>query len=421
MHDAASPGPYKKYMHIIQSKHLHRKKSFWLSILILVILAFFLFKLGFLHGKKGKLSPPARVVVATAYEKDVPIYLNALGGVTPTYSVTLITQIDGLLTQVLFREGQMVKKGDLLAVIDDRPYQAQLIQYNGQLERDQALLDNARIDLKRYETLWKQNSVSQQVLATQRALVKQDEGTVQIDAGLIEATKLNIQYCYITSPIDGRVGLRLVDPGNFVQTSNTTGIAVLNTLNPITVIFTIPEDNIDDVLQTAYTDKTMTVEVYDRQQKTLLNTGKLLTMDNQVDPTTGTVKLRAQFQNDQNQLFPDQFVNVRLLIKTIKNATLVPTAAVQFIPQGNSYVYVFNKDQTVTTRVVKLGVTSGDYTIITAGLKAGESVVTEGADKLTDGATVMLAKSPAPSSALPATPQSLSTAPVKESNAKSIT
>lgn len=367
---------------------LRRKLGFWLCILAVIIVAAIYINRGGFTSKKGRGPQPAPVVVAKAVTKDVPVYLNALGGVTPTYSVTVHTQIDGTLMQVFFREGQMIRKGDVLAQIDDRPYQAQLVQYQGQLIRDQALLDNARVDLKRYQKLWKQDSVSQQVLATQQALVRQLEGTVKIDLGQIQATKVNISYCRITSPIDGRVGLRLVDPGNYVQTSDATGIAVLNMLNPITIIFTIPEDNIDDVLQMAYTDKTMKVDAFDRTQKTLLDTGKLLTMDNQVDPTTGTVKLRAQFSNDKNQLFPNQFVNVRLLVKTLKNVTAIPTAGIQYDASGQGYVYILNNDMTVTYKPVKLGVTFGENTVVTSGVSPGESVVTEGADKLANGSAV---------------------------------
>jgi len=343
-----------------------------------------------MNSKNKRGGQPLPVVTAKAFIKDVPVYLNALGGVTPTYSVTIHTQINGILIAVNFKEGQMVKKGDLLAQIDPRPYQAQLIQFQGQLQRDKALLANALIDLKRYQTLWKQDSVSQQVLATQQSLVEQDKGTVKIDQGQIDATKVNLIYCNITAPMDARVGLRLVDPGNYVQTSDTTGIAVLNMLNPITVIFTIPEDNIPQVLNKITSDKQLVVQAYDRQQTTLLDTGKVLTIDNQVDPTTGTVRIRAQFPNTKNQLFPNQFVNVRMLINTLHNVVMVPTAAIQYSAKGGSYVFIVNEDDTVKEQNVKIGITAGENTVVLSGLSAGETVVTEGADKLTDGAKVTL-------------------------------
>jgi len=377
---------------------VRRRLVFWLVVLVLIIAAAFIVNRDVLTGKKQHAAQPLPVVVATAKTSDIPVYLNALGGVTPTYSVTVRTQINGLLMQVNFKEGQMVKKGDLLAEIDSRPYDAQLIQFQGQLARDKALLANAMIDLQRYQTLWKQDSVAQQVLATQQSLVEQLEGTIKIDEGQVEATKINLVYCKITAPNDGRVGLRLVDPGNYVQTSDTNGIAILNMLNPITVIFTIPEDSISQVLDKITADKVLTVQAYDRQQTTLLDTGQLLTMDNQVDPTTGTVKLKAQFQNAKNQLFPNQFVNIQLLVKTIQNATIVPTAAIQYIANGSSYVYVLNADKTVSTKPVVTGVTSGDNTVITSGITSGQSVVTEGADKLTDGAQVTLSTDVQPAS-----------------------
>ncbi len=369
---------------------LHRRLGFWLLVLVVIVILGCIYKFVSMNSKSKRGGQPLPVVTAKAVIKDVPVYLNALGGVTPTYSVTIHTQINGILIAVNFKEGQMVKKGDLLAQIDPRPYQAQLIQFQGQLQRDKALLANALIDLKRYQVLWKQDSVSQQVLATQQSLVEQDKGTVKIDQGQIDATKVNLIYCNITAPMDSRVGLRLVDPGNYVQTSDTTGIAVLNMLNPITVIFTIPEDNIPQVLNKITSDKQLIVQAYDRQQTTLLDTGKVLTIDNQVDPTTGTVRIRAQFPNTKNQLFPNQFVNVRMLINTLHNVVMVPTAAIQFSAKGGSYVFIVNADDTVKEQTVKTGITTGDNTVVLSGLSAGQTVVTEGADKLTDGAKVTL-------------------------------
>jgi len=374
-----------------RSTPLHRRLSFWVIMFLIVV------AVGIYRSKhaptsaKGKGSQLAPVVVALVKSQDVPIYLDALGSVTPTYSVTVRTQINGTLMRVLYREGQIVKAGDLLAEIDSRPYLAQLTQFEGQLARDQAQLANAKIDLKRYQTLWKQDSVSQQTLATQAALVKQLEGTVKLDEGQLQATKVNLIYCKITSPIDGRIGLRLVDPGNYVQTTDTAGIAVVNMLNPITVIFSIPEDNIPEVMRKTYAGEGLRVDAYDRQQNKLLAEGKLLTVDNQIDPTTGTVKLKAQFQNEKSTLFPSQFVNVRLLVNILKNATTVPTAAIQNSAKGR-FVYVLNtKEMTVKVTPVEVGITMDDTTTIHSGVTPGESVITAGTDKLTDGAKVTLA------------------------------
>jgi len=375
---------------IKKHKSINQRLSFWITILIvLIIILLYRYHLAS-TAQKVRGSQRAPVTIATVTTADVPIYINALGTVTPTYSVTVKTQINGLLMRVLYREGQLVKTGELLAEIDSRPYQAQLVEYQGQLKRDQALLANANIDLKRYQTLWRQDSISQQTLATQLALVKQLEGTVQFDQGLIQTTEVNLTYCKIISPIDGRIGLRLVDPGNFVQTSDTSGIAVVNTLNPITVIFSIPEDSIPEVMQNMDANKALTVTAYDREQNQLLATGKLLTIDNQINATTGTVNLKAQFQNDNNHLFPSQFVNIRLLVKTLHQALTIPTAAIQQSTHG-VFVYVFHPDTlTVSTRSVTTGVTTGNLTVIRTGLTQGEPVIEQGADQLTDGATVTL-------------------------------
>ncbi len=363
-----------------------RQKKYGLSLTIALLLLVIYFIWHANHKPKVPVKSVA-VVVATALKKDVPVYITALGNVTATYTVTLKTQIDGLLMKVLYKEGQLVKKGDLLAEIDQRLLQAQLIQYEGQLVRDQALLDNALIDLKRYQVLWKQDSVSQQTLATQISLVKQYQGTVATDKGLIETTQINLIYCHITSPVDGRIGLRLVDPGNFVQTTDTTGIAVITTLDPITVIFTIPEDNIPDVLPKVYANKKMQVQAYNRQDDTLLATGQLITMDNQINTTTGTVNLRASFDNPQNKLFSNQFVNIKILAHTLHNAITVSTAAIQHGSKGD-YVYRLNSDSTVTTQSIKTGITQGDDTVILEGLLPGQQVVTEGTDQLKNGAKV---------------------------------
>lgn len=381
--DSPPKSPPKK------SRPLNQKLSFWMALLIFVVIALVIKQSIHRQGQKDK-TKSIPVVVAVARTANVPVYLSALGAVTPTYTVTVRTQINGTLLRVLFTEGQMVRAGDLLAEIDPRPYQAQLLEYEGQLMRDQALLANAKVDLKRYRKLWKQDSVAQQVLATQESLVRQYEGAVQVDQGLINITKVNLIYCRIISPVNGRIGLRLVDPGNFVQTSDTSGIAVVNTLNPITVVFTIPEDRIPNVLPRIYAGDAFSVEAFDRQQTKLLAMGKLLTIDNQIEPSTGTVKLKAEFSNEGNELFPSQFVNIRLLVNTLLNATIIPTAALQYSAQG-SFVYVLNNDSTVSVRSVVTGVTNANDTTITSGIQPGQSVVVEGADNLTQGAKVNVA------------------------------
>ena len=337
--------------------------------------------------------PRISVAVAAARPRDVGVYLNGLGAVTPMNTVTVRSRVDGELMSVNFREGQLVNRGDLLAEIDPRPFQAQLTQFEGQLERDQALLSNARLDLGRFEALVKTDAVPRQQLDTQASLVQQLEGTVKNDQGQIEATKVQLIYCRITSPITGRVGLRLVDPGNIVHATDTGGLLIVTQLQPITVIFTIPEDSIPTVLDRLRTGVRLPVEAYDREVRTKLAEGALLTIDNQVDPTTGTVRLRAQFPNTDNRLFPSQFVNARLRLETRRGATVVPTAAVQQSPRG-SFVYVVRPDRTVAVRQVGVGVTDGDDVSIEQGLQVGEQVVVEGAERLRDGVAIALRNAP---------------------------
>jgi multidrug efflux system membrane fusion protein len=369
----------------------NQKRRFWLAILIIAAgLSFYQYRHASTYAN-AQNKTQTLVVAAPVTTSDIPVYISALGSVTPRYTVTVRSQINGLLMRVLFVEGQNVKQGDLLAEIDSRPYEAALTQNEGQLQRDSAQLANAKIDLKRYKTLWNQDSVAQQTLATQAALVQQLEGTVKLDEGLVAATKVNLIYCKIISPIDGRIGLRLVDPGNLVQTSDTNGIAVVTMLSPITVIFSIAEDYIPEVMQKLNNNQTLTVQAFDRQQNRLLATGQLLTANNQVDTSTGTVSLRAQFENTDNALFPNQFVNVRLLVKTLLNAVVVPTAAIQNTAKGN-LVYVLSADQkTVIATPVVTGITTDTVTTINSGLTPGQSVIVEGTDKLTNGATVKLA------------------------------
>jgi membrane fusion protein, multidrug efflux system len=337
------------------------------------------------------------VGIAVAAKGDIPITFEGLGTVTPLATVTVKTQINGQLTQIAFKEGQLVKKGDFLAQIDPQLYQAQLEQYQGQLVRDQALLADAKLDLARYQKLATQDSIAFQQVDTQQATVKQDEGNVLVDQAQIDTAKVNLAYCHIVSPVEGVVGIRQVDEGNYVQTSDTNGIVVITQMQPMSVIFTVPEDKILQVTRRIHDDATLPVTAFDRTDTTQIATGTLATTDNQVDTSTGTVKLRALFPNDKEELFPQQFVNARLLVDTLKDAVIIPTPAIQLGAPG-SYVYVVNSDSTVSVRVVKTGPTDGQRTALLSGLELGETVVTDGVDRLYDGAKVQLPNGNAPAS-----------------------
>ncbi len=317
----------------------------------------------------------------------IGVYYDCLGAVTPIYTVTVKSRVDGELLAVHYKEGEIVHKGDLLAEIDPRPYQVQLTQAEGQLARDQALRDNARIDLARYETLIKQNAVPEQQLVTQKALIAQYEGTIKTDQGVIDSAKLNIAYSHITAPIAGRIGLRLVDPGNIVHASDTNGLLVITQLQPISVIFTIAEDQLPPVIRKMQAGARLIVEAYNRDIKTKLATGTLTTIDNQIDPTTGTLKSRAVFDNSRNELFPNQFVNARLLVEEKYGVTLIPTAAVQRNNQM-TYVWMVKPDSTVAVQQIGIGVSEGTQTEVTSGLDPGTVVVMTGVDKLQGGTKV---------------------------------
>ena len=359
------------------------------------------------QGGPGGQGGPVPVSVATAAYADIQVRIPALGTVTPLAMVTVRTQISGILQKVAFTEGQLVHQGDLLAQIDPRPYEAAVQQMQGNLRRDQALLADARLNLTRYEALVKEDSIAVQQLDTQRALVDQYMGTIESDEGQLKTAQVNLAYTRIVSPVNGRVGLRQVDQGNYVTPGDANGIVVLNQVQPITVIFTIPEDNVPALMRRLRDGATLPVEAYDRNNSAKLADGKLLTLDNEIDTTTGTVKLRAQFDNADLALFPNQFVNIQLLQDTLQHQIVIPNSAVRRgAPNGvmTTFVYVVNPDHTVTVRPVTLGVVDGERVAVSAGLDAGEIVVTEGGDRLRDGAQVMLPQAAAPGPASAAQP-----------------
>jgi multidrug efflux system membrane fusion protein len=342
------------------------------------------------QAPQRRLADAANVVrLGDVTRGDVPVTLEALGTVTALSNVTVKTQISGKLTEVGFTEGQSVKVGDFLAQIDPRPYQAALDQAQGQLARDEAMLAAARIDLARYEKLMTQDSIARQQVDTQRALVAQDEGIVRSDRANVEAAALNLNYCRIVALSTGRVGLRLVDAGNYVQASDPNGMVVITQMQPMSVLFTLPEDDIPKFLKKLRAGGALPVLAFDRSGATQLATGKLETIDNQIDTTTGTVKLRAIFANDDEALFPNQFVNVKLIVDTLQGVTIAPAAAVQLGAPGN-YVYLANKDETVSVRPVKLGARDGQNVAVLQGLSPGDKVVVDGIDRLRDGAKIRL-------------------------------
>ncbi|RBP05028.1 multidrug efflux system membrane fusion protein [Roseiarcus fermentans] len=345
-------------------------------------------------AESGRAGPPPQTVrVAPVATGDMPITLDALGTVTPFETVTIRTQIAGTLMNLGFTEGQTVKKGDFLAQIDPRPYQAALAQAQGQLAKDQALLAQAENNLDRYEALIKQDSISKQQVTDQEALVQQDKAAIQSDQAAVQTAQINLNYAHIVSPIDGRVGLRLVDPGNYLQPSDSTGIVVVTQLDPISVVFATAEDNLPRIAARLASGATLPVTAFNRANVDKLAEGTLTAYDSQVDITTGTIKMRATFANPNGVLFPQQFVNVRLLVDTLKGVVLAPNAAVQIGPSGD-YVYLLNADGTVTKRDIVAGPSNATSTTITSGLAAGDRIVIDGVDRLRDGAKVTVVGAP---------------------------
>ena len=370
-----------------------KKGQAWLWVLVLIALGVG----GVLYyqrhssgdASKAKAAAPPRpvpITTAPAHAGDIGVYVEALGTVTPVFTVTVTSRVQGQIMDVRYTEGQMVHKGDALLEIDPRPYQAALTQAEGQLAHDQATLGEARIDLDRYKSAFARNAVAQQQVYDQEQAVLQYEGTVKNDEGTVENARVNLSYTHITSPIDGRVGLRLVDPGNIVQANSSTPLVVITQLQPITVIFSVAEDYVPQILKQLRQNHSMPVAALDRTQAQQIATGSLLTLDNQIDPTTGTVKLKAVFPNKDDALFPNQFVNARLLVETQHDVTLVPAAAIQRNAQG-AFVYVVKPDKTVQMSTVKVGTSDGNEAAV-EGIQPNAQVAVSGFDRLQDGALV---------------------------------
>ena len=391
--------PLSKDVPDVKTPRPHRRWVWLLTLVLLACAVFFLNKnMKKNEGKVGgspseTASARARgfgaipVVAARAQRGTIGVYFPALGTVTPIYTVAVKSRVDGQMMKIHYKEGDLVHEGDLLVEIDPRPYQVQLTQAEGQFIKDQALLSNARIDLDRYQTLLAQEAVPEQQLATQKALVSQYEGALKTDQGQIDDAKLNLVYCQITAPITGQVGLRLVDPGNIVHANDSNALLVITQIQPISVIFTLGEDQLPIVRQRLRAGHRLKVDAYDKSKAAKLATGWLTTIDNQIDPSTGMLRLRATFDNSNNVLFPNQFVNVRLLVEEKREVTLAPTAVIQRNSQM-TYVYVVKPDSTVAVKPVTVGTTEGDEAEITAGLSPGEVLVMTGVDKLQEGAKV---------------------------------
>jgi len=369
----------------------------WILILLLIFAGIFyliLRKSGNPQAAKGPggrrgFSGPVTLTVATAKQGDIGVYLNAIGTVTPVYSATIYNQVTGVVTAVYYREGQMVRKGEPLVEIDPRQYQANVDTAAGNLERDTNVLAQAKMDLARYQVAWAKNAIAKQILDDQEKAVLQDQGLVQSDQGTLEFDKVQLGYCHIVAPFTGKVGLRLVDPGNLVQASGSTALAVVTQIEPITVVFTLAEGNLEQVLKQTRTGHTLTVEAWDASQQNKLGIGKLTALDNQIDTTTGTLKLRATFDNRQDMLFPNQFVNTRLLVDTEHNMTLIPTNAIQY-NGDEAFVYMITNGK-AKLQDVKPGTSNEGLTAVT-GIQPGDVVATSSFEKLVNGSQVHIAK-----------------------------
>jgi membrane fusion protein, multidrug efflux system len=368
-----------------------RRRLLWISVLALLVLAGVVWwsrqEGAPQQAATGRNGAPMSIVPETVGKGDIGINIDALGTVTSLATVTIKSQISGYLLKIDFKEGDDVKKGDLIAEIDPRPFEATLAQANGNLVRDLALLKGAQVDLARYQGLAAQNAVPRQTLDTQVALVAQDQGTVEADRAAVQSAEVNLQYTRILSPIDGRVGLRLVDQGNYVTPGDATGLVVITQLQPISVLFPVPEDNLQAIAKRVQGGAVLPANAYSRDGTTKIADGTLLASDSQIDPTTGTIKLRAQYANEARLLYPNQFVNVRLLLDTHKDVTTMPTSGVQRGVPG-TFVYLVNADNTVSVRKVVLGVTDGERVEVKSGLAPGDRIVVDGADKLRDGAKI---------------------------------
>lgn len=376
-----------------------RRRWLWLFALLIILVLL----LGVIHHHRKKRAAvataaaaagmPIAVTSATAKTGEIGVYLNAIGTVTPVDTDSITPQVTGVIKAVHYREGQVVRKGEPLIDIDPRPYAAQLAEARGSLERDENLLAQAQMDLERYQQAWKRNAISRQQFEDQEKIVLQDEGTVNYDKGAVQYAQVQLDYCHIAAPISGRVGLRLVDPGNLVSANAGTTLVVITTIHPITVIFTLAEDSLPQVLGQLSQGRPLSVEVYDRTGKRLLGVGKLTSVDNQIDTTTGTVKLRATFDNSNNQLFPNQFVNTRLLVTTLHNQTLIPSSAIQHNGE-TAFVYVL-EDGKAVSRVIKTGISDRGQTAV-EGVRAGEVVATSSFEKLQNGTPVTISHATTP-------------------------
>jgi multidrug efflux system membrane fusion protein len=382
--------------------HAKKRRHRWIWVIILVLFGLLFFWVYKQHGVSASapagggrghaMTGPVPVTVATATKGSIGVYLDAIGTVTPVYLDWITAQVTGVITAVHYREGQFVHKGDALIDIDSRPYAAQLLQAQGALSRDQSLLAEAQMDQKRYQDAWAKNAIPRQTLEDQEKLVLQDQGTVQNDQGTVQYDQVQVGFCHITSPINGHVGLRLVDPGNLVTANSSTTLVVVAQTQPITIIFTLPEDSLSQVLAQTHGNKSLEVDAYDRTQQKLLEKGKLITIDNQIDTVTGTVKLRAQFGNSKGELFPNEFVNTRLLVKTLDNQVLVPSSTIQhngaadfvFLIQG-----LDTKNAKATMKTVKSGISDAGNTVVTQGLNPGDVVANSSFQKLVNNSPVV--------------------------------